>query len=73
MTHDPRFLGALLALAMAAPAVAAPARAPDGSTIYGYAADPAHTGIVDGRIGTRPRLLWQADVGIRSSLDGAIG
>ncbi len=51
--------------ALAASAGAAPARAPDGGVIYGFAADPAHTGLVDGRIGTRPRILWQADVGIQ--------
>lgn len=58
-------LALALAQALAATASGTPARAPDGSPIYGYAADSAHTGLVDGRLGTRPRLLWQADVGIQ--------
>ncbi len=52
-------------VAAAAPAHAGAARAPDGTPIQGYAADPAHTGVVDGRLGNRPRVLWQTDVGIQ--------
>lgn len=50
---------ALLAL----PALPLPA-AP-GPSIAGFSADPGHSGVAEGRIGTKPRLLWQADVGVQ--------
>jgi outer membrane protein assembly factor BamB len=52
-------------LASVAPARAGALRAPDGSAIQGFSADPAHTGVVDGRLGNRPRVLWQTDVGVQ--------
>jgi outer membrane protein assembly factor BamB len=56
-------IAALLA-ALALGLLAGPATA-TAQAAQGYAADPGHAGVVDGRIGTRPRTLWQADVGIQ--------
>jgi len=33
--------------------------------VQGFAAEPAHSGVVDGRVGTPPRTQWQTDVGIQ--------
>lgn len=41
-----------------------PAAAAD-KLITGFAADPSHTGTVEDRVGTRPRLLWETDIGIQ--------
>jgi len=57
-------LGALVALGLLAlPALPLPA-AP-GPTLAGFSTDPGHSGVAEGRIGTKPRLLWQADVGVQ--------
>lgn len=57
-----------LAAALAVTWLALPARplgAAPGQLVTGFSADPGHTGVVDGRIGTKTRLLWTADVGVQ--------
>ncbi len=57
-------LAGILALALLVlPAL--PLGAAPGQPIAGFSADPGHTGIVDGRLGTKTRLLWKADVGVQ--------
>lgn len=56
-----RFLAGIVVLACAPIHPAAGGE----KVIAGFSADPAHTGTAETRIGTRPRLLWETDVGIQ--------
>lgn len=51
------------ALLLALPYPTPPEAAPAG--IAGFSADAAHTGIAEGRVGTRLRTLWVADAGVQ--------
>ncbi len=54
---------AVAALLLLLPHPVGPAAGPTG--VAGFSADAAHTGTVDGRVGTRLRTLWIADVGVQ--------